>query len=334
MNGQLEAELGRFEENCKRKQDRLNWIKEQLRNHQPISEDDNHFFEQFTNSLFHNLRRLLSQLSSPSSNKREKITMLQYNIILTHILSFIYLIGSSILHPEPDQSNKKPRHPSNLPFSTIASNHLPFTHTSPDGLSITNRSLTLEDIQANRPTEDSIGQQSLCSALSTPATTPGGTTATSVRRRELATPAQKAEILAWYHAHGSNQTQTAKHFDEIYPNLKLSQPLISGWLKSNPTLDEPGLPAQPTCSSSTTTTPSTSASTTTTSSTAATTATIPPTTTTGTTTATTTTTTTTNRRRQQKTKHVQVTEALEKWCQQAENTQSQPQTFRFFCPLH
>jgi hypothetical protein len=62
-HGLEQKEVARFEENCRRQQERLNWIKEQLRNHQPISEEDNHFFEQFTNTLFANLNRLLNQLN-------------------------------------------------------------------------------------------------------------------------------------------------------------------------------------------------------------------------------------------------------------------------------
>lgn len=42
---------------------------------------------------------------------------------------------------------------------------------------------------------------------------------------------QRIEILDWHHANGGNQTRTAKHFDSIYPNLVLKQPLLSKWLK-------------------------------------------------------------------------------------------------------
>ncbi|KAG0147492.1 hypothetical protein CROQUDRAFT_656052 [Cronartium quercuum f. sp. fusiforme G11] len=108
------------------------------------------------------------------------------------------------------------------------------------------------------------------STTSTPSTTPN---TTSSKKREVATLAQKIEILTWYQLNGENQTQTAKHFDQIYPELKLSQPLISSWLKNTTTLHNQYY--------------STNGA------------------------------TSTNRRRQQKTKHVQVTEALEKWCQQA-----------------
>lgn len=108
------------------------------------------------------------------------------------------------------------------------------------------------------------------STTSTPSTTPN---ATSSRKREVATLAQKIEILTWYQHNGENQTQTAKYFDQKYPELKLSQPLISSWLKNTTSLHNQYY--------------NTNAA------------------------------TSTNRRRQQKTKHVQVTEALEKWCQQA-----------------
>ncbi|KAI0763357.1 hypothetical protein BD413DRAFT_484402, partial [Trametes elegans] len=46
-----------------------------------------------------------------------------------------------------------------------------------------------------------------------------------------ATLAQRIEILDWYHAHGKNQSKTARHFDKIYPNLKLKQPAVSAWVK-------------------------------------------------------------------------------------------------------
>lgn len=42
---------------------------------------------------------------------------------------------------------------------------------------------------------------------------------------------QRIEILDWHHANGKNQSKTAKHFDPIYPNLKLKQPTISSWVK-------------------------------------------------------------------------------------------------------
>jgi hypothetical protein len=38
--------------------------------------------------------------------------------------------------------------------------------------------------------------------------------------------------LDWYHENGKNQTKTAKHFDPIYPNLRLKQPLISSWVNN------------------------------------------------------------------------------------------------------
>jgi len=45
---------------------------------------------------------------------------------------------------------------------------------------------------------------------------------------------QQIEILDWHHANGGNQTKTAKHFNPIYPNLVLKQPLLSKWLKEEP----------------------------------------------------------------------------------------------------
>ncbi|KAI7954183.1 hypothetical protein MJO28_006730 [Puccinia striiformis f. sp. tritici] len=289
--------INRFHQDINANQERLNWIKDQLRKHQPITEEDNHFFEHFTNYLFSNLRLILNQINSslPTSDASSAAS--------TSTSSSIGSKRNRIL--DPDQPTKKPRHsppkpPPIQPFIIPTTSHHHHHQqqqqqgyiTTPEGHTpLTNRSLSLGEIHASRE----LHHPTLCSALSTPATTPGGTTASSARRRELATPAQKAEILNWYHSHGSNQTQTAKHFNDIYPALKLSQAVISGWLKGSPNGEEPGLKRLPSCSS-TTTTPSTSTSTST---------------------STTTATTTTNRRRQQKTKHVQVTEALEKWCAQA-----------------
>jgi len=50
-------------------------------------------------------------------------------------------------------------------------------------------------------------------------------------RKENATLAQQIEILDWHHTNGKNQTKTVKHFNAIYPNLKLKQPVISDWCK-------------------------------------------------------------------------------------------------------
>ncbi len=49
--------------------------------------------------------------------------------------------------------------------------------------------------------------------------------------KERTTIKQQIEILNWHHANGKNQSKTAKHFDPIYPNLTLKQPLLSKWLK-------------------------------------------------------------------------------------------------------
>ena len=43
---------------------------------------------------------------------------------------------------------------------------------------------------------------------------------------------QRIEVLDWYHANGRNQSRTAEHFDVIYPNLKIKQPLVSAWVKT------------------------------------------------------------------------------------------------------
>ena len=46
-------------------------------------------------------------------------------------------------------------------------------------------------------------------------------------KKENATLAQHIKILDWYHANGKNQTKMAKHFDPIYPNLRIKQLLVS-----------------------------------------------------------------------------------------------------------
>lgn len=51
-------------------------------------------------------------------------------------------------------------------------------------------------------------------------------------KKENATLAQRIEILNWHHAsERKNQTQTAKHWVEIYPELKLKQHRVSRWLQ-------------------------------------------------------------------------------------------------------
>ena len=50
-------------------------------------------------------------------------------------------------------------------------------------------------------------------------------------KKENATLTQRIEILDWYHDNGKDQSKTAKHFDSIYPNLKMKQPLVSAWVK-------------------------------------------------------------------------------------------------------
>lgn len=50
-------------------------------------------------------------------------------------------------------------------------------------------------------------------------------------KKENATLNQHIEILNWYHANGENQSKMAKHFNLIYPNLKIKQPLVSAWVK-------------------------------------------------------------------------------------------------------
>lgn len=50
-------------------------------------------------------------------------------------------------------------------------------------------------------------------------------------RRTTATFAQKIEVLNWYHENGESQTGTARHFEKIYPELRIKQPLVSAWVK-------------------------------------------------------------------------------------------------------
>ncbi|KAJ7337555.1 hypothetical protein DFH08DRAFT_915873 [Mycena albidolilacea] len=52
-------------------------------------------------------------------------------------------------------------------------------------------------------------------------------------KKENATLAQRIEILNWHHAQGKpSQKKTAAHFDPIYPNLRIKQPLVSDWLQN------------------------------------------------------------------------------------------------------
>jgi hypothetical protein len=53
-------------------------------------------------------------------------------------------------------------------------------------------------------------------------------------KKENATLAQRIKILDWHHANGKNQSRTANHFDPIYPNLKIKQPLVASWIKDEP----------------------------------------------------------------------------------------------------
>ena len=50
-------------------------------------------------------------------------------------------------------------------------------------------------------------------------------------KKENVMLAQHIENLDWYHKNGENQLKMVKHFDAIYPNLKMNQPLVSAWVK-------------------------------------------------------------------------------------------------------
>jgi hypothetical protein len=43
---------------------------------------------------------------------------------------------------------------------------------------------------------------------------------------------QRIEVIDWHYANGENQTATARHFNKVYPNLELTQPLVSKWVKN------------------------------------------------------------------------------------------------------
>ncbi|KAH9465204.1 hypothetical protein MJO29_006948 [Puccinia striiformis f. sp. tritici] len=60
---------------------------------------------------------------------------------------------------------------------------------------------------------------------------PNNNQMTSKSKISNASYAEKVEVLDWHHQNGKNQSKTAAHFDKIYPNLKIKQPLISKWLK-------------------------------------------------------------------------------------------------------
>ena len=51
-------------------------------------------------------------------------------------------------------------------------------------------------------------------------------------KKENATLAQRIEILEWHNKNGRNHSKTTCHFNPIYPNLKLKQPIISDWAKN------------------------------------------------------------------------------------------------------
>ena len=50
-------------------------------------------------------------------------------------------------------------------------------------------------------------------------------------KKENVTLAQQIEILDWYYANRKNQSKTARYFNTIHPNIKLTQPRVSDWLR-------------------------------------------------------------------------------------------------------
>ena len=57
-------------------------------------------------------------------------------------------------------------------------------------------------------------------------------TASTTSRISNASYSEKVQVLDWYHKNGKNQTKTALHFASVLPHLKIKQPLLSKWLKS------------------------------------------------------------------------------------------------------
>ncbi|KAG6853176.1 hypothetical protein H0H87_008786, partial [Tephrocybe sp. NHM501043] len=57
-------------------------------------------------------------------------------------------------------------------------------------------------------------------------------------RKENALIEQKIEILKWHHKTKSSQSNTARHWDKIYPNLTLKHYTISPWLVQEKEIQE------------------------------------------------------------------------------------------------
>ncbi|KNE96110.1 hypothetical protein PSTG_10532 [Puccinia striiformis f. sp. tritici PST-78] len=49
---------------------------------------------------------------------------------------------------------------------------------------------------------------------------------------------EKVEVLDWYHKNGRNESKTADHFAQVYPHLRIKQPLLSKWLKAEDLIRE------------------------------------------------------------------------------------------------
>jgi hypothetical protein len=60
----------------------------------------------------------------------------------------------------------------------------------------------------------------------------GSQAKTNLTKKLNAMLGQCIEILNWFHANGKSQTNTAKHFKAIYPELGIKQLLISLWVKN------------------------------------------------------------------------------------------------------
>lgn len=54
----------------------------------------------------------------------------------------------------------------------------------------------------------------------------------STSTRQSLTYAQCSEVIDWYCANGESQSKAYQHFSQIYPNMGISQPNISRWIKN------------------------------------------------------------------------------------------------------
>ncbi|KNZ49439.1 hypothetical protein VP01_4g2 [Puccinia sorghi] len=98
-----------------------------------------------------------------------------------------------------------------------------------DIIPLTNKQLEAIVKTSTTESQDSSTSQATSSPHLPTASSSSGATSSPI---SSATIFQKNQILDWYHSNGKNQTKTAKHFQTIYPELRIKQPLISAWLKT------------------------------------------------------------------------------------------------------